>query len=147
MRDIFIMRFFKNFFYFISFFILLFVFTIPTLILIFYNLSSIVWISEMARYLVTIIIIFLFYRFWKDRINLFVLPVCFIPVPFILFFIMMYIWHRGVVHISNVDNWGFFAHVVAVSYSLPFFILTFFISLVMEIAKFIKKKKEGDKCF
>ena len=132
----------KNVGYFALFAISLFALTVPTLILVFSNLSELAGIMEIVRYLVTIIFIFLIYRFWSNKINLFILPISFLPLPFFLYFVTMTVWDRGLVQISNVDDWGFYAHGIALTYSLPFCIVTFIASLVLEVRKRRFKKAE-----
>jgi len=136
------MRFIKNVGYLALMVISLVALNVPTLMLIFSNLSELAGIMEIVRYLVTTILIFLIYRFWSNKINLFVLPISFIPLPFFLYFVTMNIWDRGLVQISNVDDWGFYAYGIAFTYSLPFCIVTFIVSLVLEIRKRRLKKAE-----
>ena len=123
------MKFFVNTAYCLA---ILSVLSIPVLLLLHYNNWHYLSVSSVAVYIITILLVIVFYRFWAKKTNSFILPVSFSIFPVAFFFLMAGM--RLILDVkSDPEGWEIFTVPVALFYSFPFLIVTLIISIVYTI--------------
>ena len=92
----------------------------------------------LLSYILTAILVILFYWYRGKTDNTFVLPFSFLLLPFVIYFIMRFI---RVLRIMSAcpGGWEIFAIMIAYYYSFLFIIFTFVVSLVFELIKRFRK--------
>jgi len=94
------------------------------------NNSTVFFIlASLFAYVLTLLMVIVYYRYWNKKISQLVLPISFIFLPIVLFFVLNAM--RLIVHVGSCPaGWEMFALAFAIIYSMPFFILTCVISLI-----------------
>lgn len=103
------------------------------------SIDSLVYIMWFGRYVVALLTIVLVCIKYRDKYNLFLLPLSFIPLPF-AFYVLLTL-ARTVFDMKYADpgGWEILSIADAFVFSLPFFVITLIFSIVFEA----KKKKHN----
>ena len=117
------------------------VLSIPVLLFIHYNNWQYIYISSISVYVITLLLVIVFFRFRAKKENPFILPVSFFIFPLTLYFLMSGM--RLILDVkSDPGGWEIFTVFVAMYYSLPFLIITLIASIIYTVKKARSERKD-----
>ena len=97
-----------------------------------YWIVTVVWL---VRYVSAIFTAYLVYGVWTEKCNSFMLPLSFIPLPFIAYFMLSGARYMLDLRHRSVETWELFASMDAAGFSIIFIVLTFVLSIILEVIK------------